>query len=264
VRATTSSAPSEARPRPTSCRPGPGDKGVKIRTVLCDVADEESTRQGFAEVDELTGGGPWAVVNNAGFAQAGAVEDVSPEDARYQLEVNLVAPARIAQLVLPGMRSRGDGRIVNVSSIAGRVSTPLTGWYCASKHGLEALSDALRMEVAQFGVKVVLVEPGGFGTGIWEAGHESFPAPPDSAYAEVYGRAKSATLKGRHFPDPVWVARAIRLALATPVPLPRYLVGVDAVTMAVSDSLAPTVLTDYVKAAGAGLRKVVPSLPFRR
>ena len=240
------------------------EKGVEVRAVLCDVGDEESTRTGFAEIDALTGGGPWAVINNAGFAQAGTVEDVSAEDARYQLEVNLVAPARIAQLVLPGMRARGDGRIVNVSSIAGRVSTPLTGWYCASKHGLEALSDALRMEVAQFGVKVILVEPGGFGTGIWEAGHESFPAPDGSAYKDVYERAKSATLKGKHFPDPVWVARALRLALANPVPLPRYLVGVDAVTMAVSDSLAPTVVSDYVKAAGAGLRKVVPSLPFRR
>ena len=239
-------------------------KGVLVRTVVCDVGDEASTRTGFAEIAELTDGGPWAVVNNAGFAQAGAVEDVSAEDARYQLEVNLVAPARIAQLVLPTMRERGDGRIVNVSSIAGRVSTPLTGWYCASKHGLEALSDALRMEVAPFGVKVVLVEPGGFGTGIWEGGHESFPAPEGSAYAHVYDRAKSATLKGKHFPDPVWVGRAIRIALANPVPLPRYLVGVDAVTMAAADTLAPTFLSDYVKAAGAGLRRVVPGVPFLR
>ena len=237
------------------------EKGVDVRAVVCDVGDEESTRKGFAEIDGLTGGGPWAVINNAGFAQAGAVEDVSAEDARYQLEVNLVAPARIAQLVLPGMRERGDGRIVNVSSIAGRVSTPLTGWYCASKHGLEALSDALRMEVGRFGVKVVLIEPGGFGTDIWEGGHESFPAPDGSPYADVYDRAKSATLKGKLFPDPVWVARAIRVALATPKPLPRYLVGVDAVTMAAADGLAPTFLSDYVKAAGAGLRSV---LPFRR
>jgi NAD(P)-dependent dehydrogenase (short-subunit alcohol dehydrogenase family) len=240
------------------------EKGVQVRTVVCDVGDEESTKQGFDEIAGLTGGGPWAVVNNAGFAQAGAVEDVSAEDARYQLEVNLVAPARIAQLVLPAMRERGDGRIVNVSSIAGRVSTPLTGWYCASKHGLEALSDALRMEVAQFGVKVILVEPGGFGTGIWEGGSESFPTPEGSAYAGIYDRAKSATLKGKHFPDPIWVGRAIRLALANPVPLPRYLVGVDAVAMTVGNTLAPTLVSDYVKAASAGLRGVVPSVPFRR
>lgn len=234
------------------------EKGVSLRSVLLDVGDEASTRAGFAEVDDLTGGGPWAVVNNAGFAQAGTVEDVSAEDARYQLEVNLVAPARIAQLVLPGMRARGDGRIVNVSSIAGRVSTPLTGWYSASKHGIEALSDALRIEVAQFGVKVILIEPGGFGTGIWEAGHDSFPEPEGSAYGAVYERARSLTLQGRHLPDPVWVGRAIRLALANPVPLPRYLVGVDAVAMAAGNALAPTVLSDYVKGVGAGVRRLLP------
>jgi NAD(P)-dependent dehydrogenase (short-subunit alcohol dehydrogenase family) len=236
-------------------------KGATIRAAVLDVGDEESTRKGFAEIDTMTGGGPWAVINNAGFAQPGAVEDVSAEDARYQLEVNLVAPARIAQLVLPGMRERGDGRIVNVSSIAGRVSAPLTGWYCASKQGLEGLSDALRMEVARFGVKVILIEPGGFGTGIWESGAESFPAPEGSAYEHVYDRAKSMTLRGKSLPDPVWVARVIRLALANPVPLPRYLVGVDAVGMAVSDALAPTVVTDYVKAVGAGLRSVIPGRP---
>lgn len=239
-------------------------KGATVSAVVLDVGDEESTRKGFAEIDSMTGGGPWAVINNAGFAQAGTIEDVSPEQARYQVEVNLLAPARIAQLVLPGMRERGDGRIVNVSSIAGRVSTPLTGWYSASKHGLEAMSDALRMEVAQFGVKVILIEPGGFGTGIWEGGHDSFPTPEGSAYANVYDRAKSMTLRGQSLPDPVWVARVIRLALATPMPLPRYLVGVDAVGMALSDSLAPTVVSDYVKAVSSGLRKVTPSIPFLR
>lgn len=239
-------------------------KGASVRAAVLDVGNEESTRKGFAEIDQMTGGGPWAVINNAGFAQPGAVEDVSAEGARYQLEVNLVAPARIAQLVLPAMRERGDGRIVNVSSIAGRVSAPLTGWYCASKQGLEGLSDALRMEVAQFGVKVILIEPGGFGTGIWESGAANFPAPEASAYAHVYDRAKSMTMRGQKLADPVWVARTIRLALATPVPLPRYLVGADAVGMALSDSLTPTVVSDYVKAVGAGLRRLTPPLPFRR
>ena len=236
------------------------EKGAQVRTVLLDVADEASTRQGFAEIDGLTGGGPWAVVNNAGFAQAGAVEDVTPEQARYQLEVNLVAPARIAQHVLPGMRARGDGRIVNVSSIAGRVATPLMGWYSASKHGIEALSDALRIEVAPFGVKVVLIEPGGFGTGIWDAGSQSFPDVPGSAYTAAYERGKAMTQRGGALPDPVWVGRAVRVALAAPAPLPRYLVGVDAVGMALGDALTLTAVSDYVKGVGAGLRS---ALPFR-
>lgn len=222
------------------------ERRVTVRSVLLDVANEEQTRRGFAEIDDLTAGGPWAVINNAGFAQAGAVEDVAAEDARYQLEVNLVAPARIAQLVLPGMRARGEGRIVNVSSIAGRVSSPLTGWYGASKHGLEALSDSLRMEVARFGVRVVLIEPGGFGTGIWDAGQDSFPDAGESPYADVYERARSWTQRGNRMFDPIWVARVIRFALATPRPLPRYLVGADAVGLTLTD-LAPTMVTDFVK-----------------
>src|SRR4051794_40189559 len=80
-------------------------RGLAVHCVLLDVGDAESTAKGFAEIDGMTGG-PWAVVNNAGFAQAGAIEDVDDEDVRYQLEVNLVAPARIARLVLPGMRRR--------------------------------------------------------------------------------------------------------------------------------------------------------------
>jgi NAD(P)-dependent dehydrogenase (short-subunit alcohol dehydrogenase family) len=229
-------------------------RGVTVRSVLMDVADEEQTRQAFAEIDELTDGGPWAVINNAGYAQAGAIEDVSAVDARHQLEVNLVAPARIAQLVLPGMRARGDGRIVNVSSIAGRVSSPLTGWYGASKHGLEAMSDALRMEVARFGVRVVLIEPGGFGTGIWDAGQESFPEE-GSVYADAYESAREWTRRGSNMFDPIWVARVIRFALATPRPLPRYLVGADAVGLTLTD-LAPTAVTDFVKKRAARLSRL--------
>ncbi len=240
------------------------EKGARVRTVLLDVADDASTRAGFEEIDALTGGGPWAVVNNAGLVQPGAVEDVPLDDARYQLEVNLLAPARTAQLVLPGMRARGEGRIVNVSSVAGRVSAPLSGWYCASKHGLEALSDALRMEVAQFGVKVVLIEPGGFGTGIWESGADRYPDRPGSPYAEVYARARTLSEQGRRLPDPVWVARAVRLALASPLPLPRYLVGVDAVAATIGEAITPTPLGDYVKGVSAGLRRLTPRLPRRR
>src|SRR3954471_23207969 len=218
-------------------------RSLAVRSVLLDVADAESTAKGFAEIDAMTDGGPWAVVNNAGLAQAGAVEDVDDEDVRYQLEVNLVAPARIARLVLPGMRRRGDGRVVNISSIAGRLSLPLMGWYCASKHGLEAMTDALRMEVAPYGVKVVLVEPGSFGTGIWEGARYPETASTES-YAVAYDRAKRTTVAGAGvMPDPVWVARTVRLALSTPKPLARYLVGVDAVSGVITERLVPTVVS---------------------
>jgi len=105
---------------------------------------------------------------------------------RRQLEVNLVAPTVIARLVLPVMRARGDGRIVNISSLSARVSSPFLGWYVASKMALEGVTDALRMEVAPFGIKVVLVEPGPFRTEIWDKWLASLPAGVSSPYARWY------------------------------------------------------------------------------
>src|SRR5207248_9050900 len=127
-------------------------------------------------------------VNNAGYSNMGAVEDVSDEEARDQLDAMVLAPIRLARLALPHMRQQGGGRIVNVSSIYGRTTTPLTGWYQASKHALEAVSDALRMEVASDGIKVVLVEPGGFKTGIWEDNQRDVARRGDSRYRRAYER----------------------------------------------------------------------------
>lgn len=232
------------------------DRGVDVRAVHCDVADAESTEKAFAEIEaeaEI-----WGVVNNAGLAQAGAIEDVDDDAVRYQLEVNLVAPARIARLVLPGMRERGDGRIVNTSSVAGRISLPLMGWYCASKHALEAMTDALRIEAAPYGVRVSLVEPGSFGTGIWDGARYPDDAAT-TAYADAYARARRTTTAGSALmPDPVWVARTVRLALGSPVPLARYLVGADAVGGVLAERLVPTAVTDLVKGVATGVRK----LPF--
>lgn len=233
-------------------------KGADVTGIVCDVSDAESCEQGFAEIAERTGGGPYAVVNNAGTAQAGAIEDVSDDLARQQLEINLVAPARVARLVLPGMRERGTGHIINISSIAGRMSVPMMGWYCASKHGLEAMTNALRVEAAASGVKVTLIEPGSFGTSIWEAGGGSMPTASDPVYAAAYRRSTQVTASDSLMPDPVWVARTIRLALASPRPLARYLIGIDAVGGAIAEKLVPTTVTDTVKGYVTGLRK----LPF--
>jgi NAD(P)-dependent dehydrogenase (short-subunit alcohol dehydrogenase family) len=231
------------------------DREVRVRTVELDVGDADSCAEGFERIAALTDGGPWAVVSNAGYAQSGAVEDVSDEEARAQLEVNLLAPVRIARLVLPRMRQRGGGRIVNVSSVAGRISPPLMGWYAASKHGLEAVTDALRMEVEADGVRVILVEPGMFGTDIWSAAREGgFPEPTTARYAAAYARAEALGNQTDRLPDPVWVARTVRLALSNPVPLARYVVGADAVTGILTETLMPTVLTDWVKTVSSGLR----------
>jgi NAD(P)-dependent dehydrogenase (short-subunit alcohol dehydrogenase family) len=242
------------------------ERGVQVRTVEMDVDDPASCAAGVEEVAAMTGGGPWALVNNAGFAQSGAVEDVTDEQARAQLETNVVAPVRLARLVLPAMRERGEGRIVNVSSVAGRLSTPLMGWYCASKHALEAVSDALRIEVEPDGVRVVLVEPGMFGTDIWSSAKiGSFPEPTHPRYAAAYARAEALSSRGADkLPDPVWVARTVRVALSNRVPLARYVVGADAVTGLLAETVVPTVVTDYVKAVGSGLRSLPVRLPFLR
>jgi NAD(P)-dependent dehydrogenase (short-subunit alcohol dehydrogenase family) len=234
------------------------DAGTSVSGVVCDVSDEDSCTRGFAEIASRTGGGPDAVINNAGSAQAGAIEDVDDELVRKQLEINLVAPARVARLVLPHMREQRSGHIVNISSVAGRVSLPMMGWYCASKHGLEAMTNALRVEVASFGVKVTLIEPGTFGTSIWSAGAGSLPTPSDPVYAEAYQRSNRVTSADGLMPDPVWVARTIRVALASPRPLPRYLVGVDAIGGTLAEKLVPTAISDAVKGLATGLRR----LPF--
>ncbi|MCU1674607.1 MAG: Short-chain dehydrogenase/reductase [Frankiales bacterium] len=239
------------------------DRDVEVRTVELDVNDAASTEAGFATVEEMTDGRLWAVVNNAGYAQAGAVEDITDEQVRAQLETNLVAPIRIARLVLPGMKARGEGRIVNVSSVAGRLSTPLMGWYCASKHGLEAVTDALRMEVEADGVRVVLVEPGMFGTDIWSAAEAgSLPEPSSARYAAAYARSEALSAQTKRLPDPVWVARTIRIALSNPLPMARYVVGADAVGGILAETLVPTVVTDYVKAFTTGLRDLPVKIPF--
>ncbi|MCW2613218.1 MAG: Short-chain dehydrogenase/reductase [Frankiales bacterium] len=239
------------------------ERGVAVRTVVLDVDDAASCAAGIELAEAMADGGIWGLVNNAGYAQSGAVEDVDDDLVRAQLETNVVAPLRLARLVLPAMRERGEGRIVNISSIAGRMSTPLMGWYCASKHALEAVTDALRMEVEADGVRVVLVEPGMFGTDIWSAAEEGgFPPPSSARYAAAYARAQAVSGQSDRLPDPVWVARTVRVALGNPVPLARYVVGADAVTGLLAETFVPTVVTDYVKAVTSGLRSLPVKIPF--
>jgi NAD(P)-dependent dehydrogenase (short-subunit alcohol dehydrogenase family) len=242
------------------------ERRVELRTVDLDVDDPDSCATAVKAVRDMTDGGPWALVNNAGYAQSGAVEDVDDAQVRAQLETNVVAPLRLARLVLPAMRERGDGRIVNMSSVAGRLSTPLMGWYCASKHALEAVTDALRIEVEPDGVRVVLVEPGMFGTDVWAATKTGgFPRPSLARYAAAYARAEAVSGRGAdRLPDPVWVARTVRVALSNPVPLARYVVGADAVTGILAETIVPTVITDYVKAVSTGMRGLPVRLPFLR
>lgn len=191
-----------------------------VRALRLDVTDEESVRAAVgrlaaedATVDLL--------VNNAGFGQMGAVEDVTPERLRHQMEVNVVGALRMAQAVLPGMRARRRGVVVNVSSPAGLAAMPFFGAYCASKAALESLTSALRMEIADFGVSIVLVRPGAIATEFQEVAQEAGGGLAErSPYAEGYRAvARLMTqLESRGFPPEPVADAIVRAALAASPP----------------------------------------------
>lgn len=225
--------------------------GVEVDTVLLDVTDP-------ARCDEVIGGLPplYGLVNNAGYAVTGAIEDVGDDEARQLFETMVHAPMRLARLALPGMRDQGGGRIVNISSIAGRATAPFAGHYTGAKHALEALSDALRMEVAGAGVKVVLIEPGGFKTGIWEEFERDVERRESSG--SRHGSAYRRSLQAQRLLEPVMgspegCAKVIAGALIASSPRRRYLVGVDAQAMLLAERITPSFVKDRIVRLGLGL-----------
>lgn len=196
------------------------------RTLALDVTDEASMRDAVATV-EKEHGSVGGLVNNAGYGAYGTVEETDLEAVRRQFETNVFGLARLTQLVLPAMRAAGRGRIVNVGSMGGRIVFPVGGYYHASKYAVEALSDALRFEVAPFGIRVSLIEPGLIRTG-FEAvasGHleESggpYSALTASAQQQMAASYRSTTLSA----PPEVVAAAIDHALTSGRPRPRYVV----------------------------------------
>ena len=225
------------------------EAGVEVATVLLDVTDATRCRTALEEVGPLYG-----LVNNAGYGVTGAVEDVDDEEARAVLETMVLAPMRLARLALPAMRDAGRGRIVNVSSIMGRTTTPFTGWYGASKHALEAVTDALRIEVASAGIKVVLVEPGGFKTGIWEELERDIAKRDGSRFDSAYRRSQQLMkLAEPVMGNPDQVAKLITNVLSSRSPRARYLVGIDANLIALTDRFTPTMLKDRATRFGLGI-----------
>ena len=222
--------------------------GDSVATALLDVND----------LDALPGildHGPfYGLVNNAGYTNLGAVEDVSDEDARAQIDTMVLAPMRLARLVLPAMRDAGEGRIVNVSSVYSFLSTPLSGWYQAAKRGLEGVSDALRFELAGSGVAVVSVQPGAVATDLWEEFRDRVQDRRDSRFARAYERAEALVRAGEPFMASAdAVARTIGTAMTTRSPRPVYLVGVDARVARLSTQLVPQWVRDRVSRTVLGL-----------
>lgn len=223
------------------------DADVEVETAILDVTDAGAAAE---IVDRYR---PYAVVNNAGYSITGAIEDVTDDEALAALRTMVLAPMRLARLAIPHMHERREGRIVNVSSIYGRVTTPLTGWYQGAKHALEALTDALRMEVAGSGIRVVLVEPGGVRTGIWEETEREVQKRAGSRYDTAYHR----TLQGTRLAQPIMgapgqVAKVIAGALSG-FTRPRYLVGYDTAAISLWSRLTPTEIKDRLSRLVLGL-----------
>lgn len=215
-----------------------------IATVRIDVADEASMREGVAEA-ERRAGRIGLLVNNAGYAQNGPLEEIPPAALRAQFETNVFGLVRMAQLVLPGMRERGAGRIVNVGSMGGSLTLPGGGAYHASKYAVEAISDALRVEVGQFGIDVVLIRPTGVSTPFMAKMEQSVPAaaatgpyaPFMAGYERIVGGLTREGNPGLLTAEEV--ARVIVRAATAADPAPRYTVGWSARLAVASRRLLP-------------------------
>jgi NAD(P)-dependent dehydrogenase (short-subunit alcohol dehydrogenase family) len=222
------------------------------RTLALDVTDDESMRAAVTTVEEREGA-VGALVNNAGYSQSGAVESVRMDDVRTQFETNVFGLLRMSQLVLPGMRRQRFGRIVNVSSMGGKLVFPGGGIYHATKHAVEALSDAMRFEVRGFGVDVVVIEPGLIRTNFGEAAVGSIHSgTEDGPYAEFNQAVAATTASAYEGPlarlgaGPEAVARTIERAISRRRPRARYPVTASARLMLAQRAIMPDRLWDRV------------------
>jgi NAD(P)-dependent dehydrogenase (short-subunit alcohol dehydrogenase family) len=222
-----------------------------IKPLVMDVTDETSVSNAVNEVikneDRID-----VLINNAGYGEYGAVEDVSIENAKKQLDVNLFGLVRITQLIIPHMRKQKSGKIVNVTSIGGKMATPMGGWYHASKFAVEGLSDSLRLEVRQFGIDVIIIEPGGIKTewaGI--ANDTMMKASGHSAYshfaaAAPFAEAAAKATSDDKAPEPVVIAALIKKAIEARKPKARYVKGFMAKPILFAKKLLSDAMFDKV------------------
>jgi NAD(P)-dependent dehydrogenase (short-subunit alcohol dehydrogenase family) len=230
----------------------PADAPEGLEPVRLDVTSESDV----AAAAERVGGELHALVNNAGIAISGPVEVVPIEEWRRQLEVNLLGQIAVTRALLPAIL-RARGRIVNMSSIGGRVANPLFGPYSASKFALEAVSDALRRELAADGVRVVSVEPGGIATPIWGKGMDDarrvvsgMTEEQERRYSKLIAAVTKAVERiAREGLPPEEVAKVVGEAITTDRPRARYVVGRDAKVQALAARLLPDRAFDALMSA---------------
>ena len=227
-----------------------------IRPLAMDVTDEETMQAGIDRILAEEGRID-ILVNNAGYGSYGALEDVPMEEARRQFEVNVFVAARLTQLVLPHMRQQHSGTIVNITSMGGKIHTPLGAWYHATKFALEALSDCLRMEVKPFGIDVVVIEPGGINTEWGGIAADSLKkVSGGGAYtrqADAMATGLTSEANARRLSPPSVIAEAIGKAVTARRPKTRYAVGFGAKPMIALRRILPDRAFDTFIARASGV-----------
>jgi len=221
--------------------------------VFMDLADSRSVRNGFGAAMDLAGTGLGAVVNNAGFGQPGAVEDLSRDALRHQFEVNVFGLQELTSLCIPGFREQGFGRIVNISSVLGRIFLPFLGAYCASKHAVEILTDALRVELRGTGIGVSLIEPGPIATHFHETARGRLMEAMDSSsrFSSAYEQHAAHVQPVERARDlftlpPAAVERKIARALESRHPARRYCVTFPAYAGSFMRRFVPDAMLDVL------------------
>ena len=241
----------------------------RLTPIALEVTDTLSISTAASAVAGVVGpAGLSGLVNNAGIVVPGPIEFLPLADLRRQLEINVIGQVAVTQAFLPLIRT-GRGRIVNMGSIAGRMATPFTGAYAASKFALEALTDALRLELAPWGISVSIVEPGAVATPSCEKSAKTAEAmlgsvPPEALvlYSEAIEAVKrTAADAAKRAVDPVDVARIVEHALTATRPRTRYVVGREAKFRAAMALLVPDRVRDNLVAKAMGLPKTAPSAP---
>ncbi|MEU8825281.1 oxidoreductase [Streptomyces sp. NPDC048636] len=205
--------------------------GRGIRPLAMDVTDDDSMRAGVDRVISETGRLD-VLVNNAGYGSYGAIEDLPLDEARHQFDVNVFGALRLTQIALPHMRARRSGTVVNITSMGGKIYTPLGGWYHGTKFALEALSDCLRIETKPFGIDVVIIEPGGIATEWGAIAAENLEKSSASGAYSDQADAVAAALRSeamaKRLSPPTVIADAIGKAVTARRPKTRYATGFSA------------------------------------
>ncbi len=223
----------------------PDIAAVGAQPIRLDVTDEASMVEAVRQIEERHGVID-VLVNNAGFGQMGPIESITPQQWMKQYQVNVFGLVRMSQLVIPAMRQRHSGHIINNSSMLAEFTFPLAGAYNSTKHAIESISAALRFELKPFGIRVTMIQPGPVRTPMAEAGAEALQAAPDDPYAPIIASFRRMAEQDLGYLTADQVAAVIVRAIQSPHPRPRYRIGLMANAMPLLRKVLPDTWWDGV------------------